>query len=160
MKNILSPKIAYNKITTYISEIRKKSKYYSILDSLDKSEKFKDIGFQKIGKNLYVGIDLDPTLLRPDYFDDEARNSAELKFISEKLKKYTDFMNKEGILDYSIADYDRVYDKKDYYGYIVEIRFDDRKINKSNLIHGIVYFSSVLAIATAVSILSFFYITI
>ncbi len=69
-------------------------------------------------------------------------------------------MNKEGILDYSIADYDRVYDKKDYYGYIVEIRFDDRKINKSNLIHGIIYFSSVLAIAAAASIFAFFYISI
>lgn len=155
LKEILNPKVAYNKIKSYMSVTKNRKKYNSIVDSLEREGKIQEIGFSKVGKNLYVGIDLDPTLLRPDFFDEEARGSAELKFVSEKLKKYTDFLNKEGILDYSIADYDRFYDKKDYYGYIVEIKFNDKLIKKEDLRYGIVYIVSAIAVLSSLAWLIF-----
>lgn len=146
----ISPKIAIKRLSTYFKMLKNRSRYYSIIESLSESGEIEKIGFNRIGKNLYIGINLDPTLLRPDYFDDESRNSAELKFISEKLKKYADFLNKQGILDYSIADYDRVYDKSDYYGYVVEIRFNDKDLNRSDLYYGIAYFASLLLLLSGI----------
>ena len=48
---------------------------------------------------------------------------AELRFVSDKLKRYTDFLQKEGILDVISADYERV-KTEDYYGYIVQIKLN------------------------------------
>jgi uncharacterized membrane protein YkgB len=58
--------------------------------------------------------------------------------VGDKLKKYTDFLQKEGILDSIFVDYERV-KTEDYYGYIIQIKFEDRKYNQRDYIYSVSY---------------------
>ena len=137
--SIINPKNVISDIQKFTKILRNQKRYSRILNILDQEGKLKSIGLKKEGDRLYVGINLNPELL---IYNDETQESAELKFISDKLKIYTDFMQKEGILDSVIADYDRVKDD-DYYGYVVEIRFDTRDYSRSKFIYALSYFPTI-----------------
>ena len=84
-----------------------------------------------------MGINLNPELL---LYSDTSQESVELKMISEKMLKYNDFLTKEGILDVITVDYDRI-KSEEFYGYILQIRFNDREFSKKEVIWGISYLS-------------------
>jgi hypothetical protein len=71
-------------------------------------------------------------------YTEDSQESVELKFISEKMKKYTNFLQEELILDVVEAQYERVA-TTEFYGYVVKISYDFRKYNKSKFIYDIVY---------------------
>lgn len=126
--------------------LRNKKNYSNIIKSLDEEGKLKAIGLTREKDLLYVGINLNPELL---IYDEATQESAELKFISDKMKKYTDFLQKESVLDSVIADYERIR-TEDYYGYIVEIKFSDREYSRFNYLYSIMYFPVLIGIASAV----------
>jgi hypothetical protein len=69
--------------------------------------------------------------------------------IGEKMRKYTDFLTKEGILDFVKVDYDRI-QTETYYGYILQVRYDFKKYRRGSFIYGISYF---LAIGASIAAL-------
>ena len=88
--------------------------------------------------NLYLGIDLNPELL---LYSDTSQETVELRLIGEKMKKYTDFLTKEGILDAVNVDYDRV--KSDaYYGYVLQIKYNFTKYQRKKFIYDVAYLAS------------------
>lgn len=144
--SIINPKNVISDIKKFTKILRNKKRYSRILNILDEEGKLKSIGLKKDGDRLYVGINLNPELL---IYNDETQESAELKFISDKLKIYTDFMQKEGVLDSVIADYDRI-KNEDYYGYVVEIRFDARDYSNSKYIYSLSYFPTIAILLSVI----------
>jgi hypothetical protein len=126
-----------------ISELKYYNKYKGILRELEESNKLKEMGISHNAGKLYLGIDLNPELL---LYSEESQNQVELNFISEKMRRFTDFFQKEGILDVIKADYDRV-QTTDYYGYVVQIEFDFKRYKKSKFKYAIGYFSSILMVS-------------
>ena len=63
--------------------LRNKKNYSNIIKSLDEEGKLKAIGLKREKDLLYVGINLNPELL---IYDEATQESAELKFISDKMK--------------------------------------------------------------------------
>lgn len=134
-KKYLYPKSIIRSLTTAINELNYYKKYKSIIIELEQEEKLKKIGFKRVGDKLYYGVNLNPELLM---YTEDSQESVELKFVSEASKKYTDFLQKEGILDSIMAKYERVYNE-DFYGYIVEINYAFRTYNKNKLIYDVLY---------------------
>lgn len=131
----LNPKNVFNSLQGMIEEKIRYNKYVSILDELVEEKKLEAIGLSLTKNKMYVGVNLNPELL---LYTDESQETVELKFVAEKVKKYTDFLQAEGILDVVIASYDRVYNE-DFYGYIVQIAFNYEKYNGKRLIYDIIY---------------------
>lgn len=130
--NKLNPVKAYNRLGLAITDYLKYKKYKKIILELDASGKIKDAGFglDEDG-NLYLGIDLNPELL---LYSETSQESVELKLVSEKLKKYNDFLTREGVLDCVRMDYDRV-KTEEYYGYILKIQYNFTAFNKKKVIY-------------------------
>ena len=146
----LSPKKNWITIKECMLDLSRNKTYNKILMELFEAGKISEIGFQMDESlNLYVGVNLNPEML---IYGDTSQESAELKFVSEKIGKYTDFLTKEGILDYVKVDYDRV-KTDDYYGYILKISYDFKKYSRKKLTRAIIYFASLLSISI-VSILA------
>jgi hypothetical protein len=121
-----------------LNEFRKHETYKKIIYDLNAAGKLEEIGFRSDSDaNLYLGINLNPELL---LYSDTSQESVELKMISEKMLKYNDFLTKEGILDVITVDYDRI-KSEEFYGYILQIRFNDREFSKKEVIWGISYLS-------------------
>ena len=121
-----------------LNEFRKHETYKKIIYDLNAAGKLEEIGFRSDSDaNLYLGINLNPELL---LYSDTSQESVELKMISEKMLKYNDFLTKEGILDVITVDYDRI-KSEEFYGYILQIRFNDREFSKKVVIWGISYLS-------------------
>jgi hypothetical protein len=137
------PTRVFNSISNNIKDLKHNQRYNSIIEELDKDGRLNEIGFKLEKNNLYAGVTLNPDLLK--YTDPESQESVELKFVSEKMKKYTNFLQSEGILDSIKADYDRIYDKKDFYGYVVQISYRKNR-NISKLIYDCIYTSVLLPI--------------
>lgn len=139
--NYLSPVILYKKLIKNVNDLLNYIKYRKIIEELRESNKLEAIGFSiDANYNLYIGIDLNPELL---LYSDLSQESVELKLISEKIKKYTDFLTKEGILDYVKVEYDRV-KNEEYYGYILQIRYDFKNYKMSTLAYSILYFLTIV----------------
>lgn len=132
------PNRVWNSLKSDISELKYYKKYKNILKELEASNRLKEMGMTHISGKLYLGIDLNPELL---LYSEESQNQVEVNFISEKMRRFTDFFQKEGILDVIKADYDRV-QTSDYYGYVVQIEFDFKKYKKSKFRYAIGYFST------------------
>jgi hypothetical protein len=133
----LNPVKIYKSLSDNIEDILNYFKYKKIIFELNKEGKLEKVGLNlDSSANLYIGIDLNPELL---LYSETSQESVELKLISEKLKKYTDFLTKEGILDSIKMDYDRV-KNDEYYGYILQISYDFKKFKKYSLIYDISYF--------------------
>lgn len=139
----LNPLKVYKSLTESLEELKNHSKYKKIIFELAAEGKLETIGFSVDNRaNLYLGIDLNPELL---LYSETSQESVELKLISEKMKKYTDFLTKEGILDSVRMDYDRV-KTEEYYGYVLQIKFNFTKYEKSKFIYDLGYFFTVGAI--------------
>lgn len=133
-----------------LNEFRKHQTYKKIIYDLNAAGKLEEIGFRSDSDaNLYLGINLNPELL---LYSDTSQESVELKMISEKMLKYNDFLTKEGILDVITVDYDRI-KSEEFYGYILQIRFNDREFSKKEVIWGISYLS-VLFLGTVTAALA------
>ena len=140
----LSPKKNWITIKESILDLSRNKTYNKILIDLFERGKISEIGLKMDESlNLYVGINLNPEML---IYGDTSQESAELKFISEKLGKYTDFLTKEGILDYIKVDYDRV-KTTEYYGYILKISYDFKVYSRKKFIGAIIYFILLFSIS-------------
>ena len=144
--NQINPKNVVSDILRLYKILRNRKRYSKILDILNEEGKLKEIGLKKEGDNLYVGINLNPELM---IYNDDTQESAELKLISGKLKIYTDFLQKEGVLDSVVADYDRI-KTDDYYGYVVQIKFDMKDYSNSRFIYSLSYFPTIIAILSII----------
>ncbi len=131
IKEYINPSSILTRFKTYRKIINYRKKYESILLELEGSKRLEEAGFTKSENRLLVGINLNEQLLT---YDELTIEPAELKYVSDRLKKYTDFLQKEGILDVITADYERV-KTEDYYGYIVEIKFEDSQLNKKDYLY-------------------------
>ena len=134
IKNYIYPKLILKSIQKNMTDLSNRKRYISVLDELEKDNKISSIGFRRQGNDLLVGINLNPELLM---YTEDSQESVELKFISDASKKYTKFLENEGILDSIKADYERV-KTSDFYGYIVRITYNS-KFNRPMFIFGISY---------------------
>ena len=97
---------------------------------------------------MYIGIDLNPELL---LYSDTSQESVELRLISEKMKKYNDFLTKEGILDSIKVEYERVQNDS-FYGYILQIGYSFKNYKRSDLVYDISYYSIIVGLLTTLAI--------
>jgi hypothetical protein len=142
----LNPVKIYKSLSNNIEDLINYSKYKKIILELQNEGKLTQLGLtMDSSANLYIGIDLNPELL---LYSETSQESVELKLISEKLKKYTDFLTKEGILDSIKMDYDRI-KNEDYYGYVLQIKYDFKKFKKASFIYDISYFSIIFSLLLA-----------
>lgn len=142
----LNPIKVWKDFLKCIEDLRKKKKYVSIVKELHDAGKLEEVGLKvDESMNLYVGVDLNPELL---FYSDISQEPVELKMIGEKIKKYTDFLTKEGILDSVKVDYDRV-KSEEYYGYILRISYNFVHYTDYKYFYAISYFSVLASITTA-----------
>lgn len=142
----LSPRKNWITIKECLLDLSRNKTYNKILMELFEKGKITEIGLRMDDSlNLYVGINLNPEML---IYTDTSQESAELKYISEKLGKYTEFLTKEGIIDYIKVDYDRV-KTSDYYGYILKISYDFKVYSRKKLTSAILYFASIAGLGIA-----------
>ena len=139
LKNYIYPKRVLSSLMLALKEREYFSKYSGILDDLEREGKLRTLGFRKEGSELYIGVNLNPELLM---YTEDSKESVELKFVSDAMRKYTDFLQNEGILDVIKADYERVF-TEDFYGYVVQIKFDYKNYNPSKFKYDIGYMVSV-----------------
>jgi len=152
ISNYINPVVVFKTLQDNITDLLNAEKYKKIILELRKDGKIKAIGFSVDSSgNLYLGIDLNPELL---LYSDVSQESVELKMISEKMKKYTEFLTKEGILDAVRVDYDRV-KTEEYYGYVLQIRYDFKKFKKFDFFYSIGYFSGILCILLGLAAMIF-----
>lgn len=142
LQDYIYPKRVFNSLILALKEKQYFKKYSSILDDLEREGKLKTLGFRKEDSMLYIGVNLNPELLM---YTDDSKESVELKFVSDAMRKYTDFLQNEGILDVIKADYERVF-TEDFYGYVVQIKFDYKKYKPSKFKYDIGYFATMSVI--------------
>jgi hypothetical protein len=147
-------------ISTYLNPIKVFASLKAALEDLSNFSKYRDIVFQleKEGKlqaiglshdsdgNMYLGVNLNPELL---LYSETSQETVELRMIGEKIKKYTDFLTKEGILDSVNVDYDRVRDDA-YYGYIIQIKYNFKSYRKKRFVYDLCYFGVLLMTIAAI----------
>jgi hypothetical protein len=142
ISNYINPVKVYKRLTGALEDLTSNSKYKKVIFELAAEGKLDTIGFSvDRDANLYLGMDLNPELL---LYSETSQESVELKLISEKMKKYTDFLTKEGILDSVRVDYDRV-KTEEYYGYVLQIKFNFTKYKRSQFIYDLAYFFTLAA---------------
>lgn len=142
IKEYISPGSILTRFKNYRKIISYRKKYEGIISELESSKKLEEAGFIKNEDRLLVGINLNEQLLT---YDELTIEPAELRYVSDRLKKYTDFLQKEGILDVITADYERV-KTEDYYGYIVQIKFEDSQFNKKDYLYCLAFLIGVPAL--------------
>jgi len=154
LQKYINPKTVWASFKAASVDLKRYTKYKSILHELEDENKLEKIGFNREDDMLYVGVNLNPELLM---YVDQSLESAELKFVSDAMRKYTDFLEKEGILDVISAEYERVYNDE-FYGYVVQIAFNFQKYDKLKYRYDIGYFITVsgLLIGSILTILSIF----
>jgi len=151
LQDYIYPKRVFNSLILALKEKQYFKKYSGILDDLEREGKLKTLGFRKEDSILYIGVNLNPELLM---YTDDSKESVELKFVSDAMKKYTDFLQNEGILDVIKAEYERVF-TDDFYGYIVQIKFDYKKYKPSKFKYDVGYFvtASLITIGGIIAVL-------
>ena len=145
----INPKKVYNSLSSCITELKYNRTYNTILKELEKNGSLKQIGLTLKKEKLYFGVDLNPELL---LYGESSQETVEMKFVKEKMVKYTDFLKKEGILDSIVADYDRI-QSEDHYGYIIEIKYAFREYSASRFLYNISYFALLLGAAISVFVI-------
>ena len=133
-----NPKKVYQDLIDCVTELKHHQKYKKIIFGLQESKKLEEVGLSvDEDANMYIGVNLNPEMLM---YTDTAKESVELRLISEKMKKYTEFLTQEGILDSIKMDYDRI-QTADFYGYVLQITFDYKKYSKKKFNFSIGYFA-------------------
>ena len=93
----ISPARIIKSLNSGITDLGNFYKYRDIIKELEKDGKLKELDLTTDSDgNMFLGVNLNPELL---LYSDTSQESVELKLIAEKMKKYTDFLTKEGILD-------------------------------------------------------------
>jgi hypothetical protein len=151
LKNYLHPALIIKRFKEYRKILNYKKNYKTALNDIEADGKLKEIGFLRQEDTLLVGINLNEQLLT---YDELTIETAELKYVADRLKVYTDFLQKEGILDSIFADYERV-KTQDYYGYVIQIKFDDKKYNQRDYIYTISYLVGIPALLLSILALIF-----
>lgn len=144
LKEYIYPHIVWKSLKGAIADLGYYRRYKSILEEIDSQGKLESMNIKKDGDKMYIGVNLNPELLM---YTEDSRDSVELKFVSDAMIKYTNFLQNEGILDSIKADYDRIYNE-DFYGYIVQISYAFKKYKKNRFRYDIGYF---LAISTIIA---------
>ena len=139
--NYINPKSVYTSLKNSFTELKYYRKYKSILSELENSGELERIGLSLKKDKMYFGVDLNPELL---LYGESSQETVEMKFVQEKMLKYTEFLKKQGILDSIVADYDRI-QTPDYYGYVIEIKFLFRSYSLSKIMYGLAYFTTLIA---------------
>lgn len=142
MKKYIYPLIVIKSLIAAIKDLKYFKRYKKIITQLYENGQLKKAEIRKDGDNLMIGINLNPELL---VYSDDSQESVELKIIADRMKKYTSFLEQEGILSSVKAEYERVL-SKDFYGYISKISFDFRNFEKSKFTYDISYLTSLLII--------------
>lgn len=142
IKDYIYPSRILNRYKEYSKILKYKKSYINIVNSLEKTGKLQEMGILRQDQFLLLGINLNEQILT---YDELTIEPAELRYVGDKLKRYTDFLQKEGILDSVYVDYERV-KTEDYYGYIIQIRFDDRKYNRRDYIYSLSYLFGIPAL--------------
>jgi hypothetical protein len=153
IKDYIYPTRVYKSLVLALKEKAYASRYTNILNDLEREEKLKRIGLKKDGDKLFFGVDLNPELLM---YTEDSKESVELKFVSDATRKYTNFLQNEGILDSIKADYERVFND-DFYGYIVQISYSYKNYVPRKFRYDIWYFigiSTVLVGSITIALLS------
>ncbi len=146
----LNPVNSYQALKESVNDLAKFKKYKKIVFSLQEEGKLEQIGLRlDDGANLYLGINLNPELL---LYSETSQESVELKMVSDKMTKYTDFLTKEGIIDSVRVDYERV-QSEEYYGYVLKISYAFTKYTQSKVVYGISYFLLIALALTGLFIL-------
>lgn len=155
MKSIyLNPLKVFKKLRLQRTDLKNYQRYTNIVRSLNDEGKLQKVGFQvDLDHNLYLGIDLNPELL---LYSELSQETAELKMIGEKLKRQTDFLLSEGILDSIQVDYDRVKDEN-FYGYVVKISYKFTHYTRKSFIKNIAYFISIGSVLVGSAIAAMFF---
>lgn len=143
IRDYIYPKRVLNSLKLALRDRAYFAMYSKILDELEREGKLERIGFKKEGSELYVGVNLNPELLM---YTEDSKESVELKFVSDATKKYTKFLQNEGILDVIKADYERVFND-DFYGYIVQISYEYKNYDARKFRYDIGYLAGLSLIA-------------
>jgi len=143
----INPVWVIKSLKSNLKELKKLKKYKKIIYELNDLGKLEEVGLKVDEKaNLYLGINLNPELL---LYSDASQESVELKMISDKMLKYNEFLTKEGILDVITVDYDRVH-SDDFYGYVLQIKFDDKNLKMKEIFWAVSYFSTIALFITLI----------
>jgi hypothetical protein len=139
----INPVKVYKNLFNSLVDLSHYYRYKKIITELNNEGKLESIGLKPDENgNLYLGVDLNPELL---LYTETSQESVELKLISEKMKKYTDFLTKEGILDSIKVEYERIL-TEEYYGYVLQISFDFKKYKRAHIVYAIGYTLSAFAL--------------
>ena len=135
----INPKVQWRNLQLCIQDKKYHAKYKEIVDELiidGKLDKLK-LSYDS-DRNMYLGFNLNPELL---IYEDASQESVELSMVRDKLKMYTEFLTKEGIIDYAKMSHERVRNP-DYYGYILKIEFDFKYYTDKKYRYSIGFFTS------------------
>ena len=147
--NYIYPNRVYKRLIKNIEELVQYSRFKKIVLELNAAGKLEEVGIKVDPKsNMYIGIDLNPELL---LYSDTSQESVELRLISEKMKRYNDFLTKEGILDSIKVEYERVQNDS-FYGYILQIGYSFKNYKRSDLVYDISYYSIIVGLLTTLAI--------
>ena len=152
----ISPARIIKSLNSGITDLGNFYKYRDIIKELEKDGKLKELDLTTDSDgNMFLGVNLNPELL---LYSDTSQESVELKLIAEKMKKYTDFLTKEGILDAVTVDYERI-KTEDHYGYILRIKYAFTKYKKKTMIYDASYLIalSLIIIGVLVKVISVIY---
>lgn len=149
----INPVKVFNSLRNCFIELKYNRKFNTIIKELDDSGSLEQIGLSLDKNKLYFGVDLNPELL---LYGESSQETVEMKFVKEKMLKYTEFLKKEGVLDSITADYERV-QTLDHYGYIIEIKFAFREYSFKKLAYGLMYF--IMLFAIPLSVFAYYYIS-
>lgn len=149
----INPGKVFNSLRNCFIELKYNRKFNTIIKELDDSGSLEQIGLSLDKNKLYFGVDLNPELL---LYGESSQETVEMKFVKEKMLKYTEFLKKEGVLDSITADYERV-QTPDHYGYIIEIKFAFREYSFKKLAYNLMYF--IMLPAIPLSVFAYYYIS-
>lgn len=144
IKEYIHPILIFKSLKECLIELEHYKKYKSIIAELEQNGSLDRMKIVKEDDYLLIGVDLNPELL---IYAEDAIESAELRMVADRMKKYSVFLQKEGILDSVKANHERI-KSEDYYGYLINISFDFKKYSKFKLRYSISYFIGLFLIIT------------
>lgn len=143
LRTFILPHLVWKLLSKSIEERNYFRKYLNILSDLKEDGSLDKFGIRlENNGEMYIGINLNPELL---IYEMEAQEPVEMRFLTDAMKKYTDFFTRMSIIDYVIADYERI-KTEDYYGYVVKIYFNFKSYSRFNIIYPIAYFLVLLSL--------------
>lgn len=151
IKEYINPVSIIKSLKLALTELKYYKNYKKIIQELDENGSLEKMQIVREKEYLLIGVDLNPELL---IYRDEAIESAELKVVAERMKKYTVFLQKEGILDSIKADYERI-KSDDYYGYLISVSFKFKKYNKFKFRYSVLYLIGIFLIMSSLIYLVF-----